>query len=251
MAQQALELEVPETSAPRILIPVAGNTPGANGTYFRSDISIINFADKTQRVQLRWLPQASSGLDVAPVSVDIAAHSGIVSEDFVGAILGRTGLGAIEVVGVTGSDVFDPDATLHVTSRIWTLQPDLLQDGTNSQTLPSIILGGPSTNIRWAFGVRRSSQYRVNAGVTNLATVTQRFRFTAVVNGVPETPVEVDLPARSMQQVALNGSSSSGALQIIVQNLTATSAAWHAWASSIDNITGDAWSQMAFPAPAQ
>jgi hypothetical protein len=37
---------------------------------------------------------------------------------------------------------------------------------------------------------------------------------------------------------------------VLIENLTAgTSTDWQGWASSIDNESGDAWSQIAFPFP--
>ncbi|MGZ8797181.1 MAG: hypothetical protein ACXW2F_07530, partial [Thermoanaerobaculia bacterium] len=40
---------VPLGAAPQILIPAAGSTAGANGTFFRSDITLINFGDVPQQ----------------------------------------------------------------------------------------------------------------------------------------------------------------------------------------------------------
>ena len=41
----------------QLLIPAAGSTPGLNGTFFRSDISILNLAGHDEVVNLQWLPQ--------------------------------------------------------------------------------------------------------------------------------------------------------------------------------------------------
>jgi hypothetical protein len=48
-----------------------------------------------------------------------------------------------------------------------------------------------------------------------------------------------------MNQTQFPGTADAG--QILVENLTTSTSYWEAWASSIDNVTGDAWSQMAFP----
>ena len=48
------------SSAPQLLIPVAGSTPGANGTFFKSDITLGNFRPQSQAVRLQWLPQGVS-----------------------------------------------------------------------------------------------------------------------------------------------------------------------------------------------
>src|SRR5437762_6563373 len=88
-------------SAPQLLIPAAGSTPGVNGTFFRSDITIGNFATQEQIVRLQWLPQGVSS--TFSKTMTLRGHSGLRSEDFVSEILGQAGLGAILITGVTDS----------------------------------------------------------------------------------------------------------------------------------------------------
>ena len=44
----------------RLVVAAAGDVPGANGTHFRSDISITNLRSVDQIVMLTWLPRAGS-----------------------------------------------------------------------------------------------------------------------------------------------------------------------------------------------
>lgn len=249
-AQQTDDLFIPEGAAPRVIIPVAGNAAGANGTFFRSDISVINLRDATQRVLIFWLPQGSSGTTIASRAIDIAARSGLSSEDFVNEVLdGRTGLGAIEFVGVLEDGTFDPAALLHVSARIWTPRPDGAP-GTMSQTFPAIV-GDPTpplAMVKTLFGLRRSSQFRLNVGMTNPSESTQIFRVTVAISGTAGTDTqtfEATLPARSMEQ-RLVGGTASGTVQVVVVDLGGGAGDWHAWASSVDNQSGDAWSQIGF-----
>jgi hypothetical protein len=245
------DLIVPQTAAPRILVPAAGNAAGANGTYFRSDIQVVNLRNAEQRVQMFWLPQGSSGAAIAPHSVDISPLSGIGSEDFVASVLTQSGVGSIELVGVTETGQFDQNARLHVTSRIWTPRPDG-GSGTMSQTFPALIMPGSTARVKTAFGLRRSSQYRVNVGITNPSDSELRFRVTAFsfTEVGPENPLfEVTVQPRSIEQRVVNGLIGDGTVQVLIENLTEGAAtAWEAWASSVDNESGDAWSQIAFPA---
>src|SRR2546426_5821531 len=89
----------PLTSASQLLIPAAGSTAGANGTFWRSDIAVANFADHDQLVRLQWLPQGAS----STFSKTITLHrlDFVRSNDFVAEILGQSGLGAVLVTGVT------------------------------------------------------------------------------------------------------------------------------------------------------
>ena len=244
------ELIVPQAAAPQVVIPIAGNAAGANGTYFRTDINVINLRNASQRVAMYWLPQGVAGSTTPVRVIDFTATSGLSSEDFVGEVLGRTGIGAIQFVALTPENAPDPNGLLHVTSRIWTPRPDN-GEGTMSQTFPAIIRGGAApTTLKVVFGQRRSAQYRLNAGVMNPSSTTQRFRITANISGTAgadQQVVEIDVPARSIQQVTVGGTS-SGTVQMLFENVTGTAGDWHAWASSVDNQSDDAWSQVAFSA---
>jgi hypothetical protein len=245
----AADLIVPQTSAARILIPVAGNAAGANGTFFRSDIALVNLRNAEQRVLLRWYPQGRSGDDPTLTrAITLPARGGLSSENFVANRLQQTGIGSIDIIGVTADGTFDPEAQLRATSRIWTPQPNVA-NGTMSQSFPSIVLTSSQNPVKWIFGVRRSEQYRLNVGVSNPAAVAQRFRVTAVGETGTTEVVEFEVPSMSMEQRGIAGT--GGLTQIVVQNISSPFAGtWQAWASSIDNVTGDATSEMAFPAPA-
>ena len=243
------DLITPQTAAARILIPAAGNAAGVNGTYFRSDIQIANLRNVDQRVLMYWLPQGSSGAALTPRAIDLGANRGFSSDDFVTSVMQQTGVGGIEFVGVTPEGQFDPNARLHVTSRIWTPRPDG-GDGTMSQTFPAIVLPGNTSNSKTIFGMRHSSQYRINVGITNQSAVTQRFRVTVRIN-TPTTDesdvFEMELPARSILQRTAS-LTKVGVAQVLIENITGgASTDWQAWASTIDNFSGDAWSHMAFP----
>lgn len=247
---ETTDLIVPLTASSRILIPAAGDVPGGNGTHFRSDIDLINLRATAQVVQLRWLPQANSGSSIVR-TITLPAQSGVSSENFVGDILQLSGLGAIDIQGVTSEGVPDNGALLHATARIWTPEPNdnngIDDEGTMSQTFPSIAMPTAAATTKTIFGLRRSAQYRLNVGVVNPSATTQRFRITTYVfsNPLDQSTFEIELPPLSMQQVNISGTSSGNA-QILIENTTGTAGSWQAWGSSIDNESGDAWSQMAF-----
>ncbi|HEX6160832.1 MAG TPA: hypothetical protein VF111_11745, partial [Thermoanaerobaculia bacterium] len=80
-----------------LFIPIAGDAPGANGTHFRSDISIANLRDVDQRVLLVWRP--SDGAIVAQTTL-IPAHGSLQSDNFVAEVLHGRGLGAVEIMAI-------------------------------------------------------------------------------------------------------------------------------------------------------
>jgi hypothetical protein len=152
----------------------AGSVEGANGTFFRSDVVLINFGNRTQQIRLRWIPQAGTGESTVTIT-DIGANSGFRFEDFVRQVLGQRGIGAIVISAISGGE---PDLTglLYATSRIWSLQPGVA--GQVSQSFDTLPLSSiQSTDTMAIFGLRRSSQFRVNAGIVNLDPVnTQTFQ---------------------------------------------------------------------------
>lgn len=248
--QSTDNLARPLTAAPQILIPAAGAVNGAGGTFFRSDIYVVNLTNHTQRVRMQWLPQGSSGTAIPPREIDVPAASGFFSEDFVGVIMEQSGLGAILVTGVTTEGAFDPTALIFTTSRIWTAQPGS-PTGTTSQSLISLDTETIASTQQWIFGIRRDNRYRANVGVVNLSANPQRFAIT--VNGTAPptstTTTEVEVPGFSMQQISVTAG--TGALQIVVNNISAGTREtnWTSYASSVDNTTGDSWSMLGFASP--
>ncbi|HVS30413.1 MAG TPA: hypothetical protein VMS98_03060 [Thermoanaerobaculia bacterium] len=239
----------------QVLIPGAGSTAGANNTFFRSDITIVNLLPRNQVVRLQWLSQ--NGTSNLVRFIEIPASSGLRSADFVAEALGTTGLGAIIVSAMTGSTgSVDPTAQLYVSARIWTPQPGTA--GTTSQSFPVIptntidtpraalfaVGGGPSPD--------NSDNYRVNVGVVNLDPVNSQ-TFTVFIPTPTPVGQTVTLPPMSMTQVTV-GSGNAPSTQVIVQNDTPSgtrSNNWITYQSTVDNITGDAWSELGVPGSAQ
>ena len=249
-AQKTDDLFIPQGAAPKVIVPVAGNAQGALGTYYRSDINLINLRAAAQFVAIHWRPQGASGATLPLRLISIPASSGVSSEDFVNEILnGQTGLGSIEFTGVLADGTFDSNALLHVTARIWTPRPDGA-GGTMSQTFPAVVgdQTPPFTQVKNIFGMRRDSRYRLNVGFTNPSSTNQIFRVTVSITdggSVDTQTFEVTLPPRSMEQ-RLVGGTANGLVQIIMEDIGGGAGDWHGWASSVDNQSGDAWSQIAF-----
>lgn len=230
----------------QLLIPAAGAQQGGNGTFFRSDISLINYRGTDQRVRLQWLPQDVTGVGLAPTDITINAASGIASEDFVTTVMGRSGLGAILVTGIDAGGNPDPSALLVATSRIWTPEPG--SSGTQSQSLPSIATTDIASGAVSILGARREVRYRVNAGIVNLSASTQTYQVSLLGSFGTEVHQSAPVPAMSMTLFGLTGQSSTIPLQINVVNIGTPprSTFWVAYASSVDNVTGDAWTTLGF-----
>jgi len=236
----------PLQSAPQLLIPAAGSTPGVNGTFFRSDIALANLSDHAQRIRLQFLPQPGGAS--ASATIALSAHDWSRSDDFVRTQLGVTGLGALLISGITASDDLDPTAQLYANSRIWTIEP--ATGGTTSQDLPAI--PPPSNNAQAAtlFGVGAFGA-RFNVGIVNLDAVNaQTFSLfdqsLSFLTPVPP-PIFVTVPPMSMKQMTWS-SGPNVFPRLAIRNETdraRRTTAWIAYGSTVDNTTGDAWSELA------
>jgi hypothetical protein len=234
----------------QLLIPAAGSNAGANGTFFRSDITILNLTPRTQTVRLEWLSQGGEANRTR--FIEIGPSTGFRSADFVPEVLQTTGLGAIVVTAMTSqSGSVDPTGQLYVSSRIWTPQPGTT--GTTSQSMPAIpatTIDTPSASLFAVGGgpaPDRPEDYRVNIGIVNLDPVNAQTYAIYVPTPTLPIPTSVTVPPSSMMQVGM-GNDIQPTAQFVVENTTpagSRSNRWVAYHSTLNNITGDAWSELA------
>src|SRR5207253_935520 len=113
------------------IIPAAGSVAGANGTFFRSDVTLINYATTAEDVIAVFWPNGQSTTPSVAngVRITLPAAKAVTYIDFVASVLGKSGLGSILFFGVQGSNI-DTDAAIDGLSRIYTKQPG--SDGTVS-----------------------------------------------------------------------------------------------------------------------
>jgi hypothetical protein len=237
----------------QVLIPAAGSVPGQNGTYFRSDITIANLLNRAQTVRVEWLSQ--NGTANMSRELQMPAGTGIRSADFVVEYLNTSGLGSIVLTALTGpgSSVVDTTAKLYVASRIWSPQPGT--GGTTSQSFDVIPVSAVNMPLGVFYAVGGgpapddASKYRFNIGIVNLDPVNaQTYAIYIPVPTIP-IPVSVTVPPRSMVQIGM-GSGTSPTTEYFIQNITGTatrSNTWTAYRSTVNDITGDAWSELALP----
>ena len=170
-------LVAPAPGAPAVLIPVAGNAPGAYGTYFRSDVTIANLRAADPRIALQWLPQGVAGATIAPVEITLGAQSSLRSDNFVQEYLNTSGVGAIVVTGMTPGGSPDPAATLFVTSRVWSAHGSTGQTSQAFDTLPLPMVVTESAAI-YGMGAF-TGNVRINVGVINIDSVNAHLRPSA------------------------------------------------------------------------
>lgn len=234
-----------------ILIPAAGSVQGANGTFFRSDITVTNLRNQSQRVEFEWMPSTGPAFGI---TVSIPAFEAISSEDFVSDAFGATGLGAILVSARRTGGEIDTNGHLHVTSRIWSNQPG--SSGTVSQSLQTLPVDKIVNTHMAITGLRHGPRFRTNVGIVNLDDGDQTFRIRVTGTVKPLIPVEivVNMRGRSLAQVPISWPDDPQ-IRIDVDVLTLPSGGrlslWTSYASNVDNVTGDSWSFVGVDLPLQ
>jgi hypothetical protein len=225
------------------LFPITGNVAGANGTYFRSDVSISNYRSITQNISVGFLVQGQDNRSGGLQRFTIPANTTVILNDFVGVTLQRSGLGAVLVFADDPLGNLDSAGQIDGASRIWTPQADN-SAGTVSQSFDAVsVLDSIGSLTGYVIGLKQSSAFRTNVGVVNLDTVTHTWTIRSVATGVITT---VTVPPLSVSQVGLASGSASAAGNV---NLTMQSDGfgfyWSAYGTSVDNVTGDGWVERA------
>jgi hypothetical protein len=225
-----------ESSDFAFAFPISGNVAGAFNTFYRTEITLINYLDVDQNIAVAWLPVGQDNTDGPFQYFTLAAGEYASYNDFVGTVLHQTGLGAILVIAYDADGNIDEEAEIDGTSRIYTASN---AGGTSSQTFPSVSLVDSLDSLTAvALGLRHGNGFRSNAGVLNLDTVAHRW----TVFGGNGGEFTINVPALSVVQAAVPGDfPTSNGFLVLGFEPEADGFAWSAYASSNDNVSGDGW----------
>jgi hypothetical protein len=227
-----------DDAADAFLIPIAGSTPGANGTFFKSDLVFDNDRSTAQTIAVGWLAQGVDSGHSGLTYFSLNANTITTADDFVATGLGKSGLGAIIVFAVDANRANDSSGRVNGFSRIWTRQPG--STGTVSQSFPAIsVTDSIGSLVATIIGLKQSTQYRTNVGIVNLDTVAHTWTLRAVATGATFT---ITVPAYSVVQapLAANSATTAGNVAVAMKS-DGFGFWWSAYGSTVDNVTGDGW----------
>jgi hypothetical protein len=223
---------------PAFMFPGAGNVLGIGGTHFKSDVTLANFGNAPQRVEVIWLRQGTNSCDDQTMIMTLQPGFRHF-DDFVGTTLGQTGLGTLVFLALDDEDDIDSSAMLDGFSRIWTPLPG--SAGTTSQQFTAVSIDDLIGEFpAYAIGLRQDSGFRTNAGVVNLDEEERNWTLEIHTSGVPQpASVLMTVPGCSMRQTNIPaGSFGTIMLRWVPMDPIFL---WSAYGSSTDNTTGDGW----------
>jgi hypothetical protein len=232
-----------------LVIPAAGSVAGGNGTFFRTELTLVNHAD-VRRVALTYIERGRESSASTTTFLDLPARAVVVLDDVVATVLGRTGLGTILIQTVDSSNRFDSSGRVDAFARIYTRQPGT--SGTVSQSFYAQReedLRGNASTPSYVLGLKQNASFRTNVGIVNLDPDAAQSFTVNVVGVMRQATFRVDLGARQMTQLSIP-EGDFGDLYLVITPDTSLldpsgEATYAAYGSTVDNVTGDSWSVAA------
>lgn len=211
---------VPSTRGNSMMIPVIGRSPGANGTFWRSDVTFFNPSESRMVLTLRYNGTSKSlSIDSGETQVmqDVVAEWGQLS-----------GSGALQITWGSGAGPI-------VTSRTYT---SVNGGGTYGQSIDPVSVFSKSAFVP---GLRHDASYRSNIGFVNGGDATETFTVKLLSQSGNELArTTLTLGAKSQSQYAVNALFSNvGTNPFTLQIEGDANASLFAYGSMVDNASGD------------
>ncbi len=206
------------TAAPRQFIPVAGRVPGANGTFFTTDLRLLNRRSRDVTAMVIFTPDGADGrTDFAAVQVSVPADAVVALPDIAGTTFGTAGLGQLEI-----------DGDVVAVSRTYTRRGD---GGTLGESI------APSAGARAGTLIRLSdtSEVRTNIGFAETAGNggSVYLRLFDAVSGAHVADEMLPIQPYGHLQIPVTAAASMTARFESTTDVAG-------YASIIDNVSGDA-----------
>jgi hypothetical protein len=225
-----------------LVFPIVGSTPGGNGTFFRSETTLVNNLTRTQRVAVFYFPVGGGSCSAGSLKfLTLDPFSWYLYPDVVSNLFGASGLGGMILIAVDAAGNPDSSASLDGFSRIWTPVPGF--GGTASQSFPPVI-PNVVNGYQEAYGLRQDAGFRTNVGVFNYAptgSLAPRLFDVNIYgfNGVNTNFTLTVSPCSLVLQPIPAGTFGNLIMRVTPRD---GGSAWYGFGSSVDNISGDNWS---------
>jgi PKD repeat protein len=222
---------VPLTTAAKIVLPAVGRLPGANGTFWRSDVTLFNpNGSAPQTVTLRYRVAGADNRVAASRQFTVGAGRTTVLADVLSSFGLSSGNGALEVTWSGGGAPV-------VTSRTYTTTTS---GGTYGQSIEPIAAFGSDAFVP---GLRSDFAFRSNVGFVNDSDTTIGVTATLLAsNGQTLASAFVQLPPKSVSQssiASLFPGIDAGSLGTFTLQAHNDGGQMFAYGSIVDNGSGD------------
>jgi hypothetical protein len=220
-------------SAATLVVPAAGTGPGANGSQWKSNLTIHNTSASVVNATLIY--HDSNGTDATPSTLTVAPRATATAADLVRTRFGRTsGTGAVEIV------VDDSVARkIAVTSRTYNTSPagefgqDIPALGVNEAAAAGdmIVLQAPSDPL----------SYRFNLGLYAVSDATVRFELAHADGTQASATPTLDLKGGVQRQIndAVRSLFAAEPLADDAVHVFVTAGKVLAYGSAVNNASGD------------
>lgn len=215
------------------MIPGAAHLPGALGTFWQTDVAIMNpYSHKELQITVAFLEELKDNSEQIRRLIRVAPRTQVLLEDVVQTLFGLTAKGALLLWT-------DKDSYFFVSARTYTGRLQTYGQSINGQAWVQ-----PGNGRAVIQGIRNSGQYRANVGAVNWSDQWLSVRFDAYdANGQLRGSRNFSLPPYGTEQVALSSFAqtfASGYLRLTGLSEDRDGSGWIAYASIVDNSTGDA-----------
>jgi len=218
------------------VIPAVAGTPGANGTYWSSAVSVVNLATTDREIEVLYTPRGVDGLMTYSLeTVLVPASSQLSWSDIVTELFSTTGAGALEFRGLQ----------LAVTSR--TSTPGA-ESGSYGQGIPPIhpaqALSAKGNDSAAMGGVEEGVTFRSNLGLCEIWGESTTVRVSILDSSMSELGHR-DFQLRPYENIQVNqvaeevGGAESLSNGIVRVTVTSGDGRVGAYLSVVDNATGD------------
>lgn len=216
-----------------LIVPAVGRAPGAQGTFWRSDVTFFNPTRERMLLSLRYLAAGADNRSASMTPLAISAGSTIVMSDLLASLGMQAGSGAFEVMWNSGSGPI-------VGSRTYTTAEGS-NGGTYGQSIDPV-----TTFSRQAYvaGLRSDSSFRSNIGLVNASGETMGVTLELLSStGQTVGSAFVQLAAKSQTQSSLSSlfpnvnAAAVGSFTLMARTDSPTGL--FAYGSIVDNTSGD------------
>jgi hypothetical protein len=239
-----------EASTEALIIPAAAHSAGVNGTRWRTELALHNRGPTPLQLRIDLLAANQDNREPRSVSVAVECWRSVYLDDVLGTTFGHTGAAALRLVPEGGA--------IMASSRTYTESGS----GSYGQHIPAVPLsataaGATAEQVAYLLGLHHSPDpergFRTNLGFVNLSDSWSRLQVVLTrSDGTALGELEVELPPWSFLQRAdvLSACSDLEVANASARILSLDATRFLAYASIVDNQTGDPVLRLAVPGTA-